>query len=426
MENAIRDILGYLKVLANTQKEQAEEIGKIILKLEKSLPSSGSSPLTIEEARKLLEEYKKEIQGFPLKYLKEGQKKNNLESLLRAYFLNSKHNENIAIAAGYLSTVAREELRDSILSEEWDKKQIKIAEIVAALTAKTSEQEIVSPLTLEDARARLDKTVADYKAIITSSIEEVEANATKSAKLLLLQKLTPYKKFVENTEKMNKGSLFRISISAVDMIRAAKDKYIPETDAAIEYYRDKEEALKILQGCKEAMKKLVRELGNLEQDISASLYSEKEQEAGSLPLTQEEAKKSGASSALKQEVGGIDFTWISYLTQPMGSFQGLDLRLPLLSKAELEGIDISRELAAMEQMVNARIDVSTDRLKCLLAAMSQKDAFTAQRETQLLPLILRLCWLKEERGVETTPDFRAVLLIADTGLFVAQGKRSIL
>ena len=105
----------------------------------------------------------------------------------------------------------------------------------------------------------------------------------------------------------------------------------------------------------------------------------------------------------------------------MGSFQRLDLCLPLLSKAELEGIDISRELAAMEQMINARIEVSTDRLKRLLAVMSQKDAFSAQRETQLLPLLLRLCWLKEERGVETTPDFRAVLLIADTGLFVEQG-----
>ena len=72
-------------------------------------------------------------------------------------------------------------------------------------------------------------------------------------------------------------------------------------------------------------------------------------------------------------------------------------------------------------MVNAKIEVSTDRLKRLLAAMSQKDAFTAQRETQLLPLLLRLCWLKEEKGVETTPDFRAILLIADTGLFVEQG-----
>jgi len=97
------------------------------------------------------------------------------------------------------------------------------------------------------------------------------------------------------------------------------------------------------------------------------------------------------------------------------------LRLPLLSKAEMEGIDIGWELAAMEQMINAKVDVSTDRLKCLLAAMSQKDAFSAQRETQLLPLLLRLCWLKEDRGIETTPDFRAVLLIADTGLFVEQG-----
>ena len=142
-------------------------------------------------------------------------------------------------------------------------------------------------------------------------------------------------------------------------------------------------------------------------------------------------QKMEVSSSLTQDLpqvadsplmpGGIDFTQINYLTRPMGSFQGLDLRLPLLSRAEIEGIDIKLELAAMEQMINAKIEVSTDRLKRLLAAMSQKDAFTSQRETQLLPLLLRLCWLKEERGVETTPDFRAVLLIADTGLFVEQG-----
>ena len=117
--------------------------------------------------------------------------------------------------------------------------------------------------------------------------------------------------------------------------------------------------------------------------------------------------KSGVSSAVMQSeagnvVGGIDFRKIEYLTQPIGSFQGLDLRLPLLSKAELEGMDINRELVAVEQMINAKIDVSTDRLKCLLAAMSQKDAFNAQRETQLLPLLLRLCWLKEEKAIETT------------------------
>ena len=54
-----------------------------------------------------------------------------------------------------------------------------------------------------------------------------------------------------------------------------------------------------------------------------------------------------SSSALTQDLpkntdsplmpGGIDFRKIEYLTRPMGSFQGLNLRLPLLSKAELEG-----------------------------------------------------------------------------------------
>ncbi|MDO8749387.1 MAG: hypothetical protein Q7J72_09795 [Candidatus Omnitrophota bacterium] len=168
---------------------------------------------------------------------------------------------------------------------------------------------------------------------------------------------------------------------------------------------------------KSALKPLVDGFKNLSKAAANKLGLLKSDEVSSA-LTQDLSQNSNSPLT----TGGIDFTRINYLTRPMGSFQGLDLRLPLLSKAELEGIDISREMAAMEQMINAKIEVSTDRLKRLLAAMSQKDAFNAQREIQLLPLLLRLCWLKEERGVETTPDFRAVLLIADTGLFVEQGK----
>jgi len=183
----------------------------------------------------------------------------------------------------------------------------------------------------------------------------------------------------------------------------------------------------VINGLKKAIEKATAGQKDILEDF-LKLFQEKK---GSSPLTPDEANKFGASSALTQNLpqnidsplfpGGIDFTRINYLTRPMGSFQGLDLRLPLLSKAELEGIDIGRELAAMEQMINARIEVSTDRLKRLLAAMSRKDAFTAQRKTKLLLLLLRLCWLKEDREIETTPDFRAVLLIADTGLFVEQG-----
>lgn len=140
--------------------------------------------------------------------------------------------------------------------------------------------------------------VVDYKAKIKIFIDEVEEKAKKSAKPLLLQKLTPYIKLAKDANKMNKGSLSGIGISAIDMIHAAEDKYLTEINAAIEDYRDKKEALKILQGGKEAMEKFIGELNNLEQDISAFLYSGKEQEISSLPLTQEETDETGASSAI--------------------------------------------------------------------------------------------------------------------------------
>lgn len=170
------------------------------------------------------------------------------------------------------------------------------------------------------------------------------------------------------------------------------------------------------------MAALLKVSNNFSNKIAAAIKELKQLSAmGDTGVSSPLAPQTTQAQEEELKTGGIDFTRINYLARPMGSFQGLDLRLPVLSKAELEGMDINKELASVEQMVNARIDVSTDRLKRLLAAMSKKDAFTSQRETQLLPLLLRLCWLKEENGAETTPDFRAVLLIADTGLFVEQG-----
>ena len=93
-----------------------------------------------------------------------------------------------------------------------------------------------------------------------------------------------------------------------------------------------------------------------------------------------------------------------------------------MSKSELESIDIHQELADIGRLVDARLDPSSDRIKRLLAAMHQKGEANEETQELLLSLLATICRLKEEENLETSEDFRAVLLIADTGLYVAQGE----
>ena len=74
---------------------------------------------------------------------------------------------------------------------------------------------------------------------------------------------------------------------------------------------------------------------------------------------------------------------------------------------------------------NAKIDVSTDRGQSVDGGDGKTQERRLQRlckERQTNLAACRLCWLKEEKGVETTPDFRAVLSRSPIpGCFVEQG-----
>ncbi|MCX5695490.1 MAG: hypothetical protein NTW18_02340 [Candidatus Omnitrophica bacterium] len=128
---------------------------------------------------------------------------------------------------------------------------------------------------------------------------------------------------------------------------------------------------------------------------------------GSAVQTPEET----ASSALTP--GGIDFRALPMSIQPMGSFAGLNFKLPQLTQAQLKQINIESEMQQVKNLVESGIVPSGDRIKELIAACSQKGKISYYVDNLLLCLV-DICKLEEQNAFETSPELREALAIVDS------------
>ncbi|MFH1440487.1 MAG: triose-phosphate isomerase [Candidatus Omnitrophota bacterium] len=124
------------------------------------------------------------------------------------------------------------------------------------------------------------------------------------------------------------------------------------------------------------------------------------------------------SSSLQQapkNMGAIDFRGsamnINY--QAMGSFKGLDLRLPQLSRSELKKINIDSEIQQIKKMVNSGISPSGRRMLELAAACEQKGRMSAHSRDLLL-CVVGACELAEINADESSLDFKKALVFIDS------------
>jgi hypothetical protein len=129
-------------------------------------------------------------------------------------------------------------------------------------------------------------------------------------------------------------------------------------------------------------------------------------------LLMENIRQKTASSAVEKNVGGIDFRALPMTIQPMGSFVGLNFKLPQLSQAELAKMNIDSEMQQIQQMIASGILPSGQRVKELIAACNQKKEMGARADNLLLCLI-DICKLEEENAYETEPELREALVIVD-------------
>ena len=132
----------------------------------------------------------------------------------------------------------------------------------------------------------------------------------------------------------------------------------------------------------------------------------------------EEVKKAyesmfGASSALINPVGGIDFRQMNMLIQPMGSFSGLDFSPARLSSSALESMDLDKDLKSIKQMASSSILPSPQRLKEYISACIFKGKIGEKGDDFVLSM-LEVFQLQAEEGIESAPEEREAVVMADT------------
>ena len=123
----------------------------------------------------------------------------------------------------------------------------------------------------------------------------------------------------------------------------------------------------------------------------------------------------GASSPVETR-GGIDFTTMNVLIQPMGSFSGLDFSLPVVK--DIENFNIAEGLLQLKRMIAGGIDPSGDRIKELAAVCYQKGKLSEYSQ-DLLVCIMDACKLEEMQAGESSAQLKEALVILDVNRFVA-------
>lgn len=130
-------------------------------------------------------------------------------------------------------------------------------------------------------------------------------------------------------------------------------------------------------------------------------------------LTRKQNQESISSPISSSNVGGIDFRTLPMTIQPMGSFSGLNFKLPQLSQAALQQINIKEEIQQIKNMAQAGIMPSGERVKELVAACVQKGEINSLADNLLLCLV-DILKLEEENASESSSELREALVIVDS------------
>jgi len=116
------------------------------------------------------------------------------------------------------------------------------------------------------------------------------------------------------------------------------------------------------------------------------------------------------SSPLKK--GGIDFRSLHMTIKPMGSFEGLNLKLPQLSSSALVSFNLDEEIGQLNQMISGGIIPSGGRVQELVSAAIQKGEL-AQYQTEILTILAETCKLQEGECCEASDELKVALVAAN-------------
>jgi len=137
----------------------------------------------------------------------------------------------------------------------------------------------------------------------------------------------------------------------------------------------------------------------VKEEEKATVSSEEAGERVSSPILQEN----------KAGVGGIDFRALPMTIKPMGSFEGLNLKLPQLTPEALAGFNLSQEIEELNNMISGGIIPSGARVQELVAAAWQKGRLQ-DYQTEILTLLAEICKLQEGECCESSDEFKVALV----------------
>ena len=157
----------------------------------------------------------------------------------------------------------------------------------------------------------------------------------------------------------------------------------------------------------------VKPEGRLEVSTSSPLNKEALEYLETLERSHGEVSISSIQSLSEKNTGGIDFRALPITIQAMGSFSGLNFKLPQLTKAELAQININSEMQQIKNMVQSGITPSGQRIKELVAACVQKKEMASQANSLLLCLA-DVFKLEEENASASSPELMEALVIVDS------------
>jgi len=131
---------------------------------------------------------------------------------------------------------------------------------------------------------------------------------------------------------------------------------------------------------------------------------------------------STVSSALTQasapnDIGAVDFRTMNIITQPMGSFSGLNFSPVAMSSSSLEGLDLDKELEGIKRMASSGIVPSPSRNKEYVSACILKGRLEDKADEFVLTM-QDVFQLQAEEGIESAAEEREALVMADTRSYV--------
>ncbi|MFA6217749.1 MAG: hypothetical protein WDL87_08895 [Candidatus Omnitrophota bacterium] len=142
------------------------------------------------------------------------------------------------------------------------------------------------------------------------------------------------------------------------------------------------------------------------------------------PANDQEQKGSASASPIIKtgeppfKKGGIDFAGgidRTLVIKPMGSFNGLNFTLPVLSQAALDKMNLADEMIQIKNMADSGIVVSGQRIKEFMAACMQKGDVNTYLNDLIVALVEICQWQEANEPLDDLPiEIKEALVLVDS------------